>query len=129
MNEKRGIIHAMLRRSTRGFTLIEVLIAIVIFSLSLLALVPLLSTAMSIDRENYLNVTSRATAADVLDTLMGGGVPIVGNPSTVNDQGVDITTSWAVAPAGNLDTIAVTVTYAYKGQTKTFVLTSQRAAR
>lgn len=132
MNEKRGIIHVMLRRSTRGFTLIEVLIAIVIFSLSLLALVPLLSTAMSIDRENYLNVTSRATAADVLDTLMGGGVPLVGNPSTVNDQGVDITTSWTVTvpPATpNLDNIAVTVTYTYKGQTKTFVMTSQRTAR
>lgn len=134
MNERRGIIRAMLR-CRRGFTLIEVLFAILIFSISLLALIPLLSTAASIDRENYLNVTARAMAADTLDSLMGldsladAVPPRFVNPSTVTDQGVAITTSWNVVAAGNLDNIAVTVQYTYKGQQKTFVLTAQRAAR
>ena len=115
-----------------GFTLIEVLIAILIFSISLLALVPLLTTAASIDRGNYLNVTARAMAADVLDSLMGldsladAVPPRFVNPSTVTDQGVPITTTWATFPMGNLDTIAVTVTYTYNGQLKTFVLTAQK---
>jgi prepilin-type N-terminal cleavage/methylation domain-containing protein len=116
-----------------GFSLIEVLVAILIFSMSLLALVPLMSTSTSIDRENYLNVTARAMAADILDSLMGGmkeaeaEILFGGNPSTVTDQGVVITRSWLLSDAGNLDNIAVTVRYAYKGQTKIFMLTAQKA--
>ncbi len=130
----------MLGCRSGGFTLVEVLIAILIFSLSLMALVPLLSTAASIDRENYLNVTARAMAADTLDSLMGNVTPLMRdaagnvvpmpNPSTVTDQGIAITTSWTVTPVpapGNRDDIAVTVIYEYKGQRKTFVLTAQRA--
>ena len=123
----------MLHRRTRGFTLIEVLFAILIFSLSLFALVPLLTTATSIDRENYLNVTARAMAADILDSLMGGmteaeaEILFGGNPSTVTEQGVVITRSWQLSDAGNLDNIAVTVRYSYKGQTKIFMQTAQKA--
>ena len=135
MHDGRGFIRAMVRRRTRGFTLIEVLISIVIFSISLLALIPLLSTATSIDRENYLNVTSRAMAADMLDTFMGGmseaGALTLygGNPSTVTDQGVVVTRQWQtpLSVVGNRETVIVTVTYTYKGQPKTFVLTAQRA--
>jgi len=117
------------QQRTRGFTLIEVIFAILIFSISLFALIPLLTTAASIDRENYLNVRARAMAADALDSLMGDAVPPFSNPSTLVDGGVAITRSWNVNQAGNLDNIAVTVQYTYKGQQKTFVLTAQRAAR
>jgi prepilin-type N-terminal cleavage/methylation domain-containing protein len=117
----------MMSCNTKGFTLIELLFAVLIFSISLLALVPLLTTAASIDRENYLNVTARAMAADVLDTLMGDTVPPYASPSSVTDDGVAITRSWNVVQVGNLDNIAVTVQYLYKGQLKTFTLTAQKA--
>ncbi len=109
-----------------GFTLIEVLISLVIFSFCLLAMVPLLATATSIDRENYLNVRARAMAADTLDTLMNDA-PAGPNPATETDGGVEITRSWSIEQAGNLDSITVTVQYIFKGQLKTFVLTARKA--
>ncbi len=111
---------------TEGFSLIEVLLSIVIFSLSLLALVPLVSTATRIDRENYLNVKARALAADTLDRLMAGA-SAGATPSSETDEGVMITRSWTVSQAGNLDQIRVKVQYTFNGQPKTFVLTAQKA--
>ncbi len=115
------------QQRTRGFTLLEVLFAILILSISLFALIPLLTTAASIDRENYLNVRARAMAADVLDSLMGDAAPPFLNPSSAIDGGVTITRSWNVIQVGNLDNIAVTVQYTYHDQLKTFTLTAQKA--
>jgi prepilin-type N-terminal cleavage/methylation domain-containing protein len=109
-----------------GFTLIEVLLSIVLFSLSLFALVPLLTTAVRIDKENYLSVKARAMAADTLDTLMGDALAGP-NPSTETDRGVALTRSWSVSQAGNLDTIAVRVRYTYQGRVNTVQLTAQKA--
>ncbi len=127
MDETRKNTRPMLRCSEGGFTLIEVLLAILIFSISLLALVPLLTTAASIDRENYLNVAARTMAADVLDSLMGDAAPSFSNPSALVDNGVTMTRSWAVRQMGNLDTITVTVRYTYHNQPKMFTLTAQKA--
>jgi prepilin-type N-terminal cleavage/methylation domain-containing protein len=134
---QKGVTQTMRGRTPKGFTLVEVLIAILIFSLSLLALVPLLSTATSIDRENYLNVRARAMAADMMDSFMGGmseaeavlPANYGGNPSTVIDQGVTMTRQWQTPfpVVGNRETINVTVSYTYKGQLKTFAMTGQRA--
>ena len=121
--KNEAMLHA---GGAEGFTLIEVLLSLVIFSLCLLAMVPLLATATSIDRENYLNVRARSMAADTLDTLMADA-PGGPNPSTETDGGVPITRSWDVIQVGNLDNIAVTVRYTFKGQLKTFVLTAQKA--
>jgi prepilin-type N-terminal cleavage/methylation domain-containing protein len=137
--KQRGVMQIMRVRGPRGFTLVEVLIAIVIFSLSLLALVPLLSTATSIDRENYLNVMSRALAADTLDSLMGLNC-LVGTctplptaamttaiPDVIADDNVTaIKRTATITQVGNLANIAVTATYTYKGQLKTFILTAQK---
>lgn len=106
------------------------LVAVIVFSISLLALVPLMTTAVSIDRENYLNVRARSMAADLMDTLMANAVPPFGNPSSETDGGVVITRAWNIVPDPdpnvNLDTITVTVGYDYKGQQKILTLTSQR---
>jgi prepilin-type N-terminal cleavage/methylation domain-containing protein len=120
---KQSIVH---HDAQEGFTLIEVLISIVIFSLSLFALVPLLTTATRIDRENYLNVKARAMAADTLDTLMGD-VPAGTNPSTETDGGVVLMRSWNVTPVGNLDHIVVTVQYTSHGELKTVTLSARKA--
>ncbi len=128
MKDKLLIVKRTGRRAgAKGFSLIEVLLAILIFSISLFALIPLLTTAASIDRENYLNVRARAMAADVLDSLMGDATPPFSNPSTVIDGGVTMTRSWNVNQVGNLDNIAATVQYTYNNQLKTFTLTSQKA--
>lgn len=120
---KQSIVH---HDAQEGFTLIEVLISIVIFSLSLFALVPLLTTATRIDRENYLNVKARAMAADTLDTLMGD-VRAGTNPSTETDGGVVLMRSWNVTPVGNLDHIVVTVQYTSHGELKTVTLSARKA--
>ena len=125
VTQRKTII--MTLQNAKGFSLIEVLLAMIIFSLSLFALVPLISTAVNIDRENGLNVRARAMAADVLDTLMGDAAPPYGNPSTVVDNGVVITRSWNITPAGNLDHISVSVNYTYNDQQKTFVLAAEKA--
>jgi prepilin-type N-terminal cleavage/methylation domain-containing protein len=142
-------------RSSKGFTLVEVMIATVILGLSLMALVPLLSTAASIDRENYLNVKARALAAQQLDTLMGidslsSGCPSVATNTVIKPCNSDtkyptaatpivdeasnakiyVNFAWNWTSAGsNLANIVVDTEYTYKGQTKRFVLTSQKVTQ
>ena len=57
----------------KGFTLIEVLIAVTVLSLSLLALLPLITTAVSADKTALLTTKSQAVTAYKMDELLAGG--------------------------------------------------------
>ncbi len=97
-----------------GFTLIEVLIAIVILSISLLALAALMATTtqntsfgghiteattLAQDRLEELRVTQWANIVTGTDTR------------TMGISGIVYTRNWNVVPSGNLRTITITISW------------------
>jgi prepilin-type N-terminal cleavage/methylation domain-containing protein len=109
-------------RTNKGFTLIEVMIAIVIFSISLLALVPVLVTAVSVDTDDFLKARAEAMLTTKIDELLADDINTITNGNDqATQKGVVLNRVWTVTPdTGNLQKISVTVTYIYKGQQKQF---------
>lgn len=102
-------------RSRRGFTLIEVVVAIVMLAFGVLASASLTAALM---RSNS-GVTNRTRAVEVLrekveDLQSEQYVNIVDGNDTVTVAGILFSRSWAVAsntPAANLKRITLTVTW------------------
>jgi|GEM_PF-6601176 len=53
----------------KGFSLVEVLVAILIFSISLAAIIPLLVTSSRVDKDNSVRAEIQTLAADELDRM------------------------------------------------------------
>jgi len=115
-------------RMNKGFTLIEVLIAIIVFSIALLALVPLLVTSVNIDTDDMLKARAQRLVISKMDELLSVDSSGLSNGNdAIVENGITLNRVWTVVPAtGNLNTITVTVSYTYKGQTKTFTAVSER---
>ena len=99
---------------SKGFTLIEILIAIIILSISLLALAGLMATTtqntsfgghiteaitLAQDRLEELRVTQWANIVTGTDTR------------TMGISGIVYTRTWNVVPSGNLRTITITISW------------------
>ncbi|GAB4484684.1 MAG: hypothetical protein OHK006_09550 [Thermodesulfovibrionales bacterium] len=69
----------------RGFTLVEMIIAVSVFAISLLAFAPLLTTAVTLDRDSMLKVKARALAAYKMDELIAEGLTVTGCDGVVRD--------------------------------------------
>ena len=99
----------------KGFSLIEVLVALVILSIAILATAGLMVTTTK-NNSFGKNMTEAATLAqDKMEELL---VTPWGNISNNNDvvqvqgsAGIPFTRSWNVADAGSLKTITVTVNW------------------
>jgi len=119
----------VLRRSA-GFTLIEVLIAIVILSLSLLALAGLMATT---SRNNSLggHITEGATfAQDQLEELRvtpwspGSNMDIgAHNNNITGSSGIPYARNWNVVQTGSVRTITIAVNW-NDGVARTFTIIS-----
>ena len=101
------------QRKSKGFSLIEILIALVILSFSLLALAGLMSTTTR-NISFGAHMTEAATMAqDRLERLRQSPmqyIPLVYNTSTVGQTGILYTISWvAVQNSTTLDTVTITV--------------------
>lgn len=104
----------MLRKS-RGFTLIEVMVALVILSVSLLALAGLMVTTTK-NNSYGSNMTEAATfAQDKLeefravrwDTISDG----TGSDQMSGSTGINYSRNWSVATNGALKTITITINW------------------
>ncbi len=99
---------------SKGFTLLEILVAIVIFSVSLLALAGVMSTT---SRNTSLgnHITEASTfAQDRLEQLRvtPWGTVGSGNDTVTGSTGITYTRTWTVPPAaGKLKTIRMTVSW------------------
>ncbi len=102
-------------RDRCGFTLVEVLIAILIFSISLFVIVPLLFTSVSIDKESYLKVQAQNMLNEKMDQILSENITADGTDPEVSIDGFPFNRNWAIVPGtGNLSNITVTVTYMYR---------------
>jgi len=98
---------------TKGFTLVEVLVALVILSVALLALAGLM---VRTTRNNSFggHMTEAATfAQDKLEELKAvSWVAIVpGSDRKMGNNGIDYDRSWNVAVNGNLKTVNMTINW------------------
>jgi prepilin-type N-terminal cleavage/methylation domain-containing protein len=127
----------------RGFTLLEVIIAVSIISIGLMALIPLLISSYKVDTQTAFRVRSQYVMAQKMDdlisqdTVSGGSTGIdyidaqTGQVySSAPSVPVVITRTWGVGvPADTLhplNAITVTVTYTFRGETKTLTAYSRK---
>jgi type IV pilus modification protein PilV len=101
---------------SKGFTLIEVLIALIILSVSLLALAGLMVTTTR-NNSSGAHLTEAVTMAqDKLEELRVTRWETIPEGATMDQAlgstGTSYARQWAVATAGNLKTVTVTVTWA-----------------
>lgn len=74
----------MTRRSIRGFTLLEVLIALLIFSLGLLGMAGLLTVSVKTNHSAYLRTQAFLLAQDMADRMRANGAGLWANAYTLN---------------------------------------------
>lgn len=138
----------------KGFTLLEVIVAISLIAIAMLAIIPLLVQAFSVDNETVYRVKAQSLTAQRVDDLISRSsitnVDAYGNlicngvtyteyideqsglVSTVNSGAPTvITRTWVVAqsphssPTYPLCLITVTTNYTYKGKPKSYQLISE----
>jgi len=102
-----------------GFTLIEIMIALAVFSIAILAIVGLQTTVIKSNKGSR-NITSATFLAEArMEQLRAGGYASLANgsdPSPLNSQGGTtggiFTRTWTIANYGtNMRRITVTVTW------------------
>jgi len=101
-------------RSHAGFTLIEVLVAIGIFSVAILGLAVGAISITRANRTSQVHTVATSLAQDKLEDLKAQGFAAVvsGGPETVTVQNVNFTRSWTVAANGpNNNQLSVTISW------------------
>ena len=98
---------------SKGFTLIEILVAIIILSISLLALAGLMATTTQ-NTSFGGHITEAATfAQDQLEQLrVTPWANIISGTNTIpGSTGIVYNRTWNVVPNGNLRTITITISW------------------
>jgi prepilin-type N-terminal cleavage/methylation domain-containing protein len=111
---RRSYLSSFLRQ--KGFTLIEVMVTLVILSVSLLALAALMGATIR-NTSNSGHVTEATTfAQDKLEELKAGGWKKLSDGTYTDDlqgsTGVHYARRWIAATDGHLKTVTVSVTWA-----------------
>ena len=106
----------------RGFTLIEVLVAVVILSTGLSGMAALTGFMMNHNQQAGNVMTATTLAQDKMEELKNTCYPSVASSS---DKDSIFTRTWNVtsdSPATNMKTIAVTVSWNWKSKARNVIL-------
>ena len=118
-----------MKLSYNGFTLVEVLVAMVIFAISSMAVTMLMMNHTKLVSLNSQASEAIALAQDKLEDLrtMSFADLVSNSAPPVTKKGTAYTTSWTVqqnTPTTDMSTLTVTVTWNYQGVTKSYVAKS-----
>lgn len=105
------------KQNKKGFTLIEVMVALVIFSFTMLALLSAVGSLVNLNMRNALRNEALSVADENMIALKTGrsiSSPIIRN---VMGAPVTYTLSSQSNVMGNVSRIGLTVTWSYKGET------------
>lgn len=111
-----------LNSQQRGFTLIEVLIALTIFTIGILAVATMQTSSIRYNSAAKLSSEAVFKAERKVEELLAGSHAALANEEKQTDG--PHTLSWKVTPQGTHSTIAVTVTWKEPGGNKSYTLTS-----
>ncbi len=113
----------------RGFTVIEILVALLLFSVGALALAKMQVISVKGSGFNKEATSATALAQKKMEELKGGFyTSVTSNATGVTDQiaGITYTTTWTSSETGNTPTryktVAVTVTWGTKSITITTII-------
>ncbi|MHB1398667.1 MAG: type IV pilus modification PilV family protein [Trichloromonadaceae bacterium] len=111
-----------LNSQQRGFTLVEVLIALTIFTIGILAVATMQTSSIRYNSAAKLSSEGVFKAERKVEELLAGSHAALGNggPQTNGPHSL----SWNVHNHGTHSTIAVTVTWKEPGGNKSYTLTS-----
>ena len=103
-------------KKSQGFTLIEVLIALIVLSISLLALASLMVVATKNNSFGGHMTEAVTFAQDKLEEFRANRweniTPIsMGTDQTIGSTGIGYTRTWTIVQNGNLKTIAITINW------------------
>ncbi len=114
-----------MKQAPKGFTLVEVMVALVLFSIVSLAIASQLVFPTAMISENAQYSQAIALAQQALEDLRA--VPydsIDDGLETVTWKGIPFTVSWDVEEGEGTKEIQVTVSWESKGETKTYGIQS-----
>ncbi|MGH7774492.1 MAG: type IV pilus modification PilV family protein [Candidatus Binatia bacterium] len=103
------------QRLDAGFTLIEILIAMAILNIAILAIAAGATSVIKANQTSYFNTIATNLAQDKLEELKANSATMAsGGPDTTPVDAVTFTRNWTVTPdtpVGGLSQIDVTVTW------------------
>lgn len=106
--------------SAKGFTLVEVLVALAIFSIAFTGFVSLLTSVLHANAQAKRRTEAATFAQDKLEELRQSATPTAGSDSITPTGGSPYSRTWTVGagPTAALRTVTVTVTWTdYYAQT------------
>jgi len=118
------------QRRERGFSLVEVMVAMVIFLIASMGLLPLLMTNMQANQGNFLHAQARRLAGEAMAMLQVVDYSLLGLVDAVQQVG-DVEIRQAVEediPALNQSRITVTALWLQRGQEHRYQLRTIRTA-
>ncbi|BCR04643.1 hypothetical protein DESUT3_17120 [Desulfuromonas versatilis] len=113
----------------KGFTLVELMVALLVFMVAVLGLAPLLVTNMHTGAKTDLRNQARVRAAEWMDQLQAMSyAALPGQAGTDNDPPFALTTVVEVDPVGFADQTRLTVTvgWNYRGEPYSYQLQTFR---
>lgn len=128
MNKKYKRVKSRLNRSMNGFTLIEVLVSVVVFSIGLIGLASLQTISLKHNNDSYMRSQAILLAQDIADRMRANGLAVANGDYNMGedlevgvDPGFDCTnaTSFPSATGCNFQQIAQADLYYWaKGNNK-----------
>ena len=121
------------RTSPDGFTLIEMMVAILLLGVGLMGLAALSSTVTRANVHSSARTTANALAQERIERLRTDAYDAIVNGSDVRTvDGIAYARSWDISaddPEPGLKTVVVTVTWTSRGRTHSTTLSTIRGAR
>ncbi|MGD0624869.1 MAG: prepilin-type N-terminal cleavage/methylation domain-containing protein [Thermodesulfobacteriota bacterium] len=106
----------MRRQEQQGFTLIEILIALFILSVVLLAISTMVFSVMRATSQSKETATATTLAQDKLESLKNASVgSLASGNDSINLGNISYLRQWIISTAGNIRTVTVTVNWNSRG--------------
>ena len=116
-----------LRKDQKGFTLLEFLIAVMVLSIGLLGMASLTGAMINLNRTAYNSTKAVTMAEEKMEELRNLNYQTLSSlPSSYDSESI-FTRNWTLnnnVPDTNMTTIVVTVTWTWKGDSKSLSLRS-----
>jgi type IV pilus assembly protein PilV len=117
------------KRTERGFTMVEVMIAILLTAIAVIGILALFMTETRASSYSRHSTEATSLAADKLEKLRTMSTPTAGTQTALDPQGAAggvFSRTWTVTPNTSYTDLFVSVTWSENGVTKTISMNARR---